>query len=91
MHPLPVGLTDEPYDSGRILTLPPHARRKHIAIFGKTGVGKSTLLRTMIAWDIAHGAGVAAEDAHGSLVDEILETIPRRTNVIDRKLQELFS
>jgi len=38
-----------------------------MAIFGKSGVGKSTLLRNMIAWDIAHGAGVAVEDPHGIL------------------------
>src|SRR5271169_1919927 len=81
MQPLPIGKTDDAYDSGRILTIPPAARRKHIAVFGKSGVGKSTLLRNMIAWDIANGAGVAVEDPHGSLVDEILETIPRhRTN-----------
>ncbi len=81
MHPLPIGKTDDPFDSGRILTIHPDTRRKHMAIFGKSGVGKSTLLRNMIAWDIAHGAGVAVEDPHGSLVDEILEIIPRhRTN-----------
>jgi ABC-type nitrate/sulfonate/bicarbonate transport system ATPase subunit len=28
-----------------------------MAIFGKGGVGKSTLLRNMIAWDVEHGAG----------------------------------
>jgi hypothetical protein len=78
MHPLPIGKTDDAFDSGRVLTISPDARRKHIAIFGKSGVGKSTLLRNMIAWDIEHGAGVAVEDPHGSLVDEILETIPRR-------------
>ena len=81
MHPLPIGKTDDPFDSGRILTIPPDARRKHIAVFGKSGVGKSTLLRNMIAWDIEHGAGVAVEDPHGGLVDEILEAVPRhRTN-----------
>jgi len=78
MHPLPIGKTDDPFDSDRVLTIPPDARRKHIAVFGKSGVGKSTLLRNMIAWDIEHGAGVAVQDPHGSLVDEILETIPRR-------------
>jgi len=81
MHPLPIGKTDDAFDSGRILTIHPDARRKHMAVFGKSGVGKSTLLRNMIAWDIAHGAGVAVQDPHGSLVDDILEMIPRnRTN-----------
>jgi hypothetical protein len=38
--------------------------------------GETTLLR-MIAWDIAHGAGIAVDDPCGSLVAEILEAIPR--------------
>jgi hypothetical protein len=81
MHPLPIGKTDDPFNTGNIFSIPADARRKHTAIFGKSGVGKSTLLRNMIAWDIDHGAGVAVQDPHGSLVDEILETIPRhRTN-----------
>jgi hypothetical protein len=31
----------------------------------------------MIAWDMEHGGGIAVEDPHGSLVDELLETILR--------------
>lgn len=61
MHPLPIGKTDDPFDSGRVLTIHPDTRRKHMAIFGKSGVGKSTLLRNMVAWDIEHGAGVAVQ------------------------------
>jgi len=49
-----------------------------LALFGKSGTGKTTLLRNMIACDIEHGAGLAVEDPHGSLVDEVLETILRR-------------
>jgi ABC-type transporter Mla maintaining outer membrane lipid asymmetry ATPase subunit MlaF len=33
-------------------------RRQHVHIIGKTGTGKSTLLRNMIVQDIAAGAGV---------------------------------
>lgn len=77
MHPLPIGKTDDPFNTGNISSIPPAARRKHIAVFGKSGVGKSTLLRNMIVWDIEHGAGVALEDPHGSLVGKVLETILR--------------
>jgi hypothetical protein len=31
----------------------------------------------MIAWDVEQAAGVAVEDPHSSLVDEVLETILR--------------
>jgi ABC-type phosphate/phosphonate transport system ATPase subunit len=68
MYPLPIGKTDDPFDSGRVLTIPPAARQKHIAIFGESGVGKSTLLRNMIAWDIEHDAGVAVEDPRSNKV-----------------------
>lgn len=61
MHPLPISKTDNPFDSGPVLTAPPAACRKHIAAFGKSGVGKSTLLRNMIAWDIEHRPQAIAE------------------------------
>lgn len=50
---------------------------KHTAIFGKTGVGKTTLLRNMIFADLLHGNGLTVIDPHGSLVQDLLESIPR--------------
>ncbi len=55
------------------VSLDPAARRRHLAIFGTTGSGKSGLLRTMIAEDIAAGLGVTVIDPHGQLCDEILD------------------
>src|SRR3989338_11559172 len=51
-------------------------RRRHIYIIGKTGVGKSVLLKDMILQDIKEGKGVAAIDPHGDLVEGILPMIP---------------
>ena len=51
-------------------------RRRHVYIIGKTGVGKSVLLRDMIIQDIKDGKGVAAIDPHGDLVEGILPMIP---------------
>lgn len=51
-------------------------RRGHIYVIGKTGVGKSTLMRNMLAQDIARGKGVALVDPHGDLATELLEAIP---------------
>jgi hypothetical protein len=51
-------------------------RRRHVYIIGKTGVGKSVLLRDMILQDIKAGHGVAAIDPHGDLVEGILPLIP---------------
>ncbi|MBX9660404.1 MAG: type IV secretion system DNA-binding domain-containing protein [Nitrospiraceae bacterium] len=56
-------------------------RRKHMAIFGKSGVGKTTLMRNMVVADLNAGNGLTVVDPHGSLIDDILDVIPRhRTN-----------
>jgi hypothetical protein len=56
-------------------------RRKHMAIFGKSGVGKTTLMRNMIVADLEAGNGITVVDPHGSLIEDILDAIPRhRTN-----------
>ena len=51
-------------------------RRKHVYIIGKTGTGKSTLIKNMIIQDIRRGEGVAVLDPHGQLIDELLEFVP---------------
>jgi hypothetical protein len=81
MLPIPIGKTDDTFDQGRTFTIPPDVRQSHMAIWGKSGVGKSTLLRNMIAWDIHDGLGVTVVDPHGALIEEVLEVIPvNRTN-----------
>jgi hypothetical protein len=52
-----------------------------MALFGKSGVGKTTLMRNMVLWDIWNGSGTTVIDPHGQLIDDLLEHIPRpRTN-----------
>ena len=78
IDPLPIGIHEDAFSSGGPMTILPDVRRKHMAIFGATGAGKSTLIRNMIAWDIAAGAGVTVVDPHGGLIDDILDNhIPR--------------
>lgn len=56
-------------------------RRRHLAIIGKTGMGKTTLLHQLIASDMAAGRGLALLDPHGDLADAVLGAVPRhRTN-----------
>ena len=56
-------------------------RRRHLAILGKTGTGKTTLLQNLIVGDIQAGQGVACIEPHGDLADSLLELVPRsRTN-----------
>lgn len=51
-------------------------RRQHVHVIGKTGTGKSTLLRHMMRQDIEAGAGVAIIDPHGDLAVEMLDCVP---------------
>ena len=59
------------------LVLPPRDRRHHLYAIGKSGTGKTTLLRNLILQDIAAGHGVGVIDPHGDLASELLDYIPR--------------
>jgi CxxC-x17-CxxC domain-containing protein len=51
-------------------------RRQHTYVIGKTGVGKTNLLKNLALQDIANGDGIAIVDPHGGFVEEILEQVP---------------
>jgi hypothetical protein len=51
-------------------------RRQHLYAVGKTGTGKTTLLRNMIIQDIEAGEGVGVIDPHGDLAEDLLDHIP---------------
>ncbi|GAB4573444.1 MAG: hypothetical protein Kow0077_15890 [Anaerolineae bacterium] len=51
-------------------------RRRHMYVVGKTGTGKSTLLKNMALQDIEAGRGVCVIDPHGDLIEDILERLP---------------
>jgi hypothetical protein len=53
-------------------------RRHHVYCVGKTGTGKTTLLRNLILQDFIAGRGVGVIDPHGDLARELLDLIPRR-------------
>lgn len=81
MYPLPLGNIVRAKGTETPAFIIPETRTRHTALFGKSGVGKTTLMRNMILWDIWHGSGVTVIDPHGQLIDDILDHIPRsRTN-----------
>lgn len=51
-------------------------RRSHIAVIGKTGTGKSTLLASLVSQDVAAGRGCALLDPHGDLVRAVESRVP---------------
>jgi hypothetical protein len=58
-------------------SLSPEDRRHHVYVVGKSGTGKTTLLRNMILQDIEAGRGVGLIDPHGDLALDIMDHIPR--------------
>lgn len=53
-------------------------RHEHTYIVGKTGMGKTTIIKQMAYQDILAGKGIAVIDPHGDLVKELLRLIPEK-------------
>ena len=51
-------------------------RSRHLYAIGKTGTGKTTLLKNLIVQDINAGRGVGVIDPHGDLAESLLDLIP---------------
>ncbi len=52
-------------------------RKRHVLICGKTGSGKSTLMRAYATSDAREGHGVLLIDPHGDLADGVVSDLPR--------------
>ena len=52
-------------------------RRRHFYVVGKTGMGKTELLKNMAIQDIREGKGVGFVDPHGETAEELLNFIPK--------------
>jgi hypothetical protein len=84
MDQLPVAIGTRTYwvsPEEKLVLLAPEDRAQHLYIVGKTGLGKSTLLRNLILQDLYAGRGVGLLDPHGDLARDVLDAIPKgRTN-----------
>ncbi len=52
-------------------------RMRHFYVIGQTGTGKTTIMKNMIAQDIAAGHGVCYIDPHGTDIQDILSYVPK--------------
>lgn len=100
----PIDLPQRDADTGVVLGFTNHRgsrqavalsnedRRRHLYILGKTGMGKTTLLESMIAADLAAGRGLALIDPHGDLAEAVVGNLPKsrinHTIVFDPSDQE---
>jgi len=79
----PIGITNY-RQTNKVFGIKDNDRLGHIYCIGKTGVGKSTLIKNMARSDIENGNGICILDPHGDLAMEILNSIPpwRKADVI---------
>src|SRR5687768_8459427 len=79
---IPLGTLER--DRTQIVSISESVRRKHCALFGKSGVGKTTAIFNMAFADVYGGVGATVIDPHGELCTSLLDIIPRaRTNDVD--------
>lgn len=55
--------------------LQPNDLARHLYVCGKTGVGKSTMLRTLLVDLARSGEGVGLIDPHGDLADDVIASL----------------
>jgi hypothetical protein len=51
-------------------------RQRHMYIIGKTGTGKTELLKSMIVQDMKAGKGLCFIDPHGDAIESLLQLVP---------------
>lgn len=62
-------------EDGKQAIIPERRRPEHIAILGKTGTGKSTLLKYLMSQDVRERHGFVCIDLHGDLIPFVLSEI----------------
>jgi DNA helicase HerA-like ATPase len=63
---------------GEPLALDDDTRLRQFYIIGQTGTGKTTLIKHMVAQDLAAGSGIALIDPLGQLAEAVLALVPAR-------------
>ncbi len=72
--------------SSKLYLLPLLRRTEHIVILGKTGTGKTSLIKSMLARDVRDGRGFLVIDLHGDLTPFILGRIAEKEQRDQRDL-----
>lgn len=59
------------------IRIKPEDRRRHMYIIGKSGSGKTEMMKAMVQQDILEGRGVCVIDPHGDFADDALTFVPK--------------
>jgi hypothetical protein len=73
---------------GRVVQVPHNRRAEHIAVLGKTGSGKSSLLKSLAKQDIEAGRGFVSFDQHGDTTPFLVGSIADREKTVKRNLDD---
>lgn len=73
-----VGYAMDSANTTREITIGETDIKRHWQIIGQTGTGKSTLLATSILSAIKQGYGLTFFDPHGTTIETILHSVPKR-------------
>lgn len=63
-------------DTEHPVRIAPEDRMHHVYVVGKTGTGKTTLLKTMAVSDMRRGEGLCVVDPHGDLFRDLRDRVP---------------
>ena len=58
--------------------LPLDDHRRHVYVIGQTGVGKTSLILSMVMDHVRNGQGLAVLDPHGDLINHVVTRMPER-------------
>lgn len=80
-------ISDDTANRGRV-SIPQNRRAEHVAVLGKTGTGKSSLLRYLAKQDIESGRGFVYFDLHGDATPFLLGTVAAQERVSKQDLSD---
>jgi hypothetical protein len=73
---------------GSRVGIPQNRRAEHLALLGKTGTGKSYLVRHLAEQDVAAGRGFIFFDLHGDVTPFLLKIIAMREHALKKDLSD---
>lgn len=76
-HDVIIGTATRGMELAASITLSLDDRRRHLHLIGKTGTGKTTLLRTLIFDDLFNARGFALLDPLGGLAQAVADSVPK--------------